>query len=227
MRWIQKFIIMENVELIDITDSTECFSFIHSQGNSVDILYAQMPPVADGVISWEGILVGVTAVSTRTYVGGRGAMVPLVKWIAESSPAPVAGQWAFDAFRILSGIPGAGSELGGTYTPNDAGLLEAVSFTKGCYIGQEVVARKETYRKGGHALVGIRTRTPVRGEGRIRREGAEIGVQTACSAFPLGDVYVGLAVVRGDAGEPGDCTVTDSQESVAEAVITRLPMEWR
>ena len=54
---------------------------------------------------------------------------------------------SYEAFRIASGVPAYGPELGEEVNPLEAGLWEAVSFTKGCYVGQEVVARLNTYEK--------------------------------------------------------------------------------
>ena len=50
-------------------------------------------------------------------------------------------------FRVGAGAPVFGAELGEEVNPLEAGLWEAVSFTKGCYVGQEVVARLNTYEK--------------------------------------------------------------------------------
>jgi folate-binding protein YgfZ len=58
-----------------------------------------------------------------------------------------------EAWRILTGFPGPGRELTDEHNPLEAGLREAVSFTKGCYVGQEVVARLNTYDKVARAIV--------------------------------------------------------------------------
>ena len=54
---------------------------------------------------------------------------------------------AYEALRVGSGVPAHGPELGEEVNPLEAGLWDAVSFTKGCYVGQEVVARLNTYEK--------------------------------------------------------------------------------
>ncbi len=66
-----------------------------------------------------------------------------------------AGSLAGEAWRVLRGIPAAGHELTEDYNPLEAGLREAVSFDKGCYVGQEVVARLNTYDKVSRTLVGL------------------------------------------------------------------------
>ena len=54
---------------------------------------------------------------------------------------------SYEVFRVGAGAPVFGAELGEEVNPLEAGLWEAVSFTKGCYVGQEVVARLNTYEK--------------------------------------------------------------------------------
>jgi len=58
--------------------------------------------------------------------------------------------------RIELGIPGFGKELSELTNPLECGLWDYVSFTKGCYIGQEVIARLDTYDKISKHLVGIK-----------------------------------------------------------------------
>ena len=53
----------------------------------------------------------------------------------------------FELLRIESGLPAANHELSEEYTPLEAGLQKAISATKGCYTGQEVIARQITYDK--------------------------------------------------------------------------------
>jgi len=57
------------------------------------------------------------------------------------------GDTAFQIIRVESGMPDWGTEITQDYNPHEARLLNAVSFTKGCYTGQEVIARLDTYDK--------------------------------------------------------------------------------
>jgi folate-binding protein YgfZ len=86
----------------------------------------------DGAAVWNLLRVAVSG------VGGRSA-----------------GEEALEARRILRGIPASGHELTGDHNPLEAGLVEAVSFDKGCYVGQEVVARLRTYDKVARRIVGL------------------------------------------------------------------------
>lgn len=64
------------------------------------------------------------------------------------------GEDAYGSYRIEKGIP-AEKELNDLYNPHEAKLLDEVSFTKGCYIGQEIIARLATYDKVQKFLSGF------------------------------------------------------------------------
>ena len=64
-----------------------------------------------------------------------------------------AGELALEARRVLLGLPAPGHELTEEHNPLEAGQWDAVSFAKGCYVGQEVVARLRTYDKIASTLV--------------------------------------------------------------------------
>jgi folate-binding protein YgfZ len=60
---------------------------------------------------------------------------------------------AFEEYRILQGVPIVPNELSALYNPLEANISSLVSWTKGCYIGQEVIARLDTYKKVQRNLV--------------------------------------------------------------------------
>ncbi len=57
------------------------------------------------------------------------------------------GEDVFDRYRVINKVPKGGREISDKYNPHEANLSKEISFTKGCYIGQEVIARLETYDK--------------------------------------------------------------------------------
>jgi len=68
---------------------------------------------------------------------------------------PILDTQALLQVRVEHGEPAAGAELTEERFPLEAGLLHEISFTKGCYTGQEVVARQDTYGKVARRLVGL------------------------------------------------------------------------
>ncbi len=120
----------------------------------------------------------------------------------------VIGEEALEVLRVEAGIPRFGAELDDRVMPAEAGVVErAVSFTKGCYVGQEPVARLH-YR--GHANRRLRAvlldgHVPTHGD-IVRVEGRDVGRVTSAVASPTLGQAVALAIVRReiDAGQRVD-----------------------
>ena len=111
-----------------------------------------------------------------------------------------------ELLRIQAGTPAWGKEIDDRVLPAEAGLTErAVSFTKGCYPGQEPIARLH-YR--GHANRGLRVLTLAElpaPDAELSYEGKTVGRIT--SAAPNGDGAVALAYVRREVPEDAELTV--------------------
>jgi folate-binding protein YgfZ len=109
---------------------------------------------------------------------------------------------AVEIRRVESGVPRFGAEMGTATLPAEAGIVEeAVSFTKGCYIGQETVARLHYKGKPNRHLRGLRLSAPVEPGAALRLGEKEVGRLGGSVVSPaLGPI--GLAVLRREA-EPG------------------------
>lgn len=106
-----------------------------------------------------------------------------------------------ELLRVEAGRPGAG-ELTGEFTPLELGMVGLVSETKGCYTGQEVLARQVTYDKVTKQLVQLAAEEPMGVGADVRAEGKTIGVVTsAANSLRLGPLA--LAVVRKPHHEAG------------------------
>jgi folate-binding protein YgfZ len=130
---------------------------------------------------------------------------------AEVSPEAV------EIMRIESGRPRFGSEMGTGTMPAEAGIVEqAVSFTKGCYIGQETVARLHYKGKPNRHLRGLRLSAPAQPGEPLRLGDKEVGTLGSAAVSPaLGPI--GLAILRREA-EPGT-TVTVGEDGVTAEVV--------
>ena len=109
---------------------------------------------------------------------------------------------AAECVRIEAGRPRLGLDMGSETMPQEAGINErAVSFTKGCYVGQETVARLHYRGRPNRHLRGLRLSEPVERGSDIVYDGKEIGrLGSTCVSPRLGPI--GLAIVRREA-EPG------------------------
>ena len=136
------------------------------------------------------------------------AMMPV--WGAACGQAPTydmlpCGSEALETLRIEAGIPLFGTELGEDTLLLEANLLNAVSFTKGCYIGQENVERTRSRGHVNWKLVGLTIAGPVppSPETKLFAEGKEVGEITSCCVSPTLAKTIALAYVRRETAEPG------------------------
>jgi folate-binding protein YgfZ len=112
----------------------------------------------------------------------------------EAAGAAPIGREALDALRVEALCPWYGTDVSEDNLLHETGLLDVLhSSTKGCYVGQEVIARLEG--RGGHvnkALRGLRLGAPAAPGTKVTADGREIGWLTTCAVSPrLGPVALG------------------------------------
>lgn len=102
---------------------------------------------------------------------------------------------SFEQWRIEHGIPVAKKEILQDYNPLELNLWDWISFTKGCYIGQEVIARIDTYKKIQRQLCLVSSNKQLtEREVLVDDSGAEIGKLT--SVINIASGFIGLAIVK-------------------------------
>lgn len=128
----------------------------------------------------------------------------------------------YEVLRVEAGLPAVGAELSEDYTPLEVGLSDAVSLSKGCYTGQEVLARQVNYDKVTRQMAGLALEQPVPPGSALRAEGRPAGAVTSVAESPVHG-WIALAVVKRPHDEPGsELTVrTDDQE--IRATVRTLP----
>ena len=144
----------------------------------------------------------------------------------EEAGARRVGSLAVDAVRVEAGEPVMGRDVDDKTIPQESGLVpETVSFTKGCYLGQELVARIDSRGHVNRLLRGV-----VVGTNLLPPEGAElftetrpVGRITSIAESPTLRAPVGLALVRRevDAGDPVEIRW---EGGAAPAVVRELPL---
>jgi folate-binding protein YgfZ len=133
------------------------------------------------------------------------------------------GESVYDVLRVESGWGVYGRELSESTNPLEAGQMPFVSFTKGCYIGQEVVARLDTYDKVQRVLIGFEFESPVPEGSTVFLEGDEIGRVTSVVRSPgLGKV-IGLGYVRRKMAEAGRMVRVRADGREITARLVELP----
>lgn len=155
------------------------------------------------------------------FVASRGAL-PALKNALRGGGAVELTPAVHEVLRIENGIPGPSVELTEDYTPLEAGLLDAIAQAKGCYTGQEVIARQLTYDKVVQRLVGLRSDAPVSAGDRVFVEGRRVGVVTSVARSPSQGL-IALGYVRRPECEVGRVLSLAPGVGSGQVTVVSLP----
>lgn len=210
-----KYLIMEDVQVIDDTGQ---FGLLSLQGpRALQVLHevwSIQPESAEHewtTVRWEEATVTILR-ADRTGLGGYDLLLPiehsatLWKRLAESAVVVPVGTDAMEIVRIESGIPRIGRDLTSDNIPIEAEAYDAISYTKGCYLGQEVIARLQAH--GNHVsqkLMGLRISgdtVPAPGD-ELRNAEKTVGHVTSAVWSPTYKRPVAMAMIRRGAIQPG------------------------
>ena len=227
----------EDVAVSDVTENTAMLALAGPGAAALVDALSDRRPRLDPYASQDLTIGGVDALLVRSDFLGAAEYELIAP--AEQAPAlwealvtagashgltPV-GQEVLEAVRVERGVPSPGRELGEAYNPLEAGLLHLVSFTKGCYVGQEVVTRLNTYQKVQKHLVGLTLEGEVLpSEGaRIVEDGKQTGVVTSVAVSASLGGGIALAYVRKSHSEPGTRVEIEAGDGTVPAVVSELP----
>ena len=202
---LETYSLGRDVRFEDLTESRSLLSLIGPAAR--ERLDAAPPPEEHGFVEGEyGLYVSTDA--GIDVIGEPGL---------ELGVEPVSED-AAECLRIESGRPRLGFDMGSETIPQEAGLNDrAVSFTKGCYVGQETVARLHYKGKPNRHLRGLRlTEETERGTEILLGDKVVGRIGSICVSPRHGPIA--LALVRREAG-PGDTVLVNG----AEAEVIELP----
>ncbi len=239
---LEQFIIGEDVQVVDASAS---YGLLSLQGPRAGVvadalaLFASIPTAPCSSVAAANKAMGELYLVRQSRAGTDGFdfFVPNdhldAAWQRLNEACRAAGGgpsgWnALDVSRIEAGIPRFGIDMDDTNLPPEAGLSDgAISYTKGCYIGQEVIARIRTYGQVAKALRGLvfhgdpgslpARRTPLfKGE-------KEVGYLTSATRSPRLEKTIGLGYVRRESNAPGTELKVGSPGSEVRVRIVPLP----
>jgi len=212
MAWMDRYLFpMDKVELADISDDFAIFTIV---GDRSDNLLKKLS--LESLINQPEAthsLLKIKDISTRIAVGsslglpGYNFIGPIDKsaeiWyeLTEAGAKP-AGDRVWEKLRVIQGRPECDRELTEEYNPLEAGLMDAISFDKGCYIGQETIARLNTYQGVKQRLWGVELPEEIATGAIVTLEDAKVGKLTSCTEIEAG-LFRGLVYVKTKAADAG------------------------
>ncbi len=226
-QWLDKYIFFgDKVKLRDVTEQTACFSLF---GPGSDALLQQLGGrslAGQRYASHELCTLAQTEVRVAV---GSGLATPgytlflsieqaAAVWIGlvEAGAVPL-GDLLWETLRIQQGRPMPDQELTEDYNAVEACLWQAISLNKGCYIGQETIARLDTYKGVKQQLWGLRLNQKVEPGTPLTVNAEKVGTLTSLTEWE-GQI-LGLGYVRTKAGGAG-LTV---EAGTAQATLVEVP----
>ena len=232
--FLDKYTIMEDLEVEDVTGDTVMLTLTGPEASAIldsidnaDAMRVTLPADPDD---------GERPPTYQLICSDRDAADRLRETLESAGAVSVSAATA-EVLRIAGGQPAHGSEMNDTYNPLEAGLIGAIDFHKGCYIGQEVIARLDTYHKVQKYLVKLRfpsdgvnaseAASTLPGARLNDAAGDAMGLVTSATVVPTenGADLIGLGYVRTRAVEIGGrLTVASEDVDGVSAVITAQPL---
>lgn len=210
--WLEKYTIMEDCTYVPAVDDFAQFDLI----GDPSCLPAVPEPwrVCDAGLGGASVRLlrheSVTGAAVRVLAAPADAAAV---WDALTALAPPVGSAAFAAWRVHRRLPAVGKEIGLHANPLESGAEAAVDFRKGCYIGQEVIARLDSYDKVQRTLARLRAlpgaTLPEEGSALSGADG-EAGLLTTVAVDPTDGAVLALGLVRrGQADAGTELTAVD------------------
>lgn len=136
--------------------------------------------------------------------------------------ATPAGAAALELARIAAGVPRYSQDIRERDLPQETGQTRALSFTKGCYIGQEIVERIRARGKLHRGFTGLRIlegSLPAPGS-KVLAGGKEVGEVTSVALLPAkaGEIAAALGYMRSEAEAPGTAVEVGASRATVESL---------
>ncbi len=231
--FLNRYLISEDAELHPATDSLALLSVMGPR--ALEVLAASVGgPMAVSGKRFEVLRIGETEVLAtapqQLAAPGVDLLLPRTgletvyrKLLEVGAPLGLvsAGFSTFEVLRVEAGLPRFGQDMGETTIPLEANLERAISYNKGCYIGQEVVARATFRGQMGRKLTGLLLDVDAVAGAELFREGKKVGWVTSVVHSPARGQTVALGYVHRTALDPG--TVLTLESPAGKATVTPLP----
>ncbi len=135
------------------------------------------------------------------------------------------GYEALEVLRIEAGIPVFGRDMTEETIPIEANLTDAISYTKGCYVGQEVIARLDARGHVNRRLMGLRLEGDVLPQAGdvIASPDREVGWVTSAAFSPALQQPIAMGYIRREVNAPGTTLSVRGADATMEGKVVELP----
>lgn len=229
VRWLKTYIIMDDVKVADISANVETIEVFGPRSADVIMELTGVDVFSLGVsnhVLSDGIRIVRTPSSAElgyTILGDPEIIQMLLSTLqASEDTVPEVSAQEYEYLRIHAGMGKIGHEWSLDYNPLEAGLLHLTSFTKGCYIGQEVVARLDSYNKVKQRVMGLSSDSEIILNSELFADGVKVGAITSV-AQAKNNVWLALGYIRGEHAHPGSTLTASNNNSSNKVTIHLLP----
>jgi folate-binding protein YgfZ len=233
LRHLDHYLISEQVEL---ADHTAAFAQFHVAGPRAAAVLASAlgvtPPAAP--LTHIGFTFGGQEGQFRRHdalgVSGFDVVCPAAQagqvWDRlTGAGARPAGLWTYEALRVEAGLPRQGADVDeNTFAPEVGRTAQAISYTKGCYLGQEPIVMARDRGQVNRTLLGVKLPAgPVPRGSPLLAGGKEVGRVTSVVHSPRLNMTIGLAYLRRGHQEPGTAVEVDVAGRHSPAEVVKPP----
>jgi len=224
------YIIMDDVEVADASERVVAIGLAGPEARNVlercGLKIPQLEPLQIADLGWQGV--GVTVIRgdnprVDTYeFQVRREDAGLLRDAPQNAGASPVGTQALEMLRIASGVPLYGLDIRERDLPQETEQTRALHFSKGCYVGQEIVERIRSRGAVHRRFTGFRVDGDLPQAGaRVLNQGKDIGEITSTTVLPTarGDFHAALGYVRRESSSAG----TEVEVGGGRAVITDIP----
>ena len=227
------YIIMDDVEVADLSQQMTSIGIIGPQAREAlglgGLEFNELKPLHFVDTVWQDIpltLVRTDNLSVKSYELWLARDWYTKAWDALTrSGCKAASAAAAELLRIACGIPRYGQDIRERDLPQETEQQRALHFSKGCYIGQEIVERIRSRGNVHRKFTGFEVHGPLPVSGtRIEVEGKHVGEVTSSASLPgaAGDHRMALGLIRREIAIPGkELQAGDARLSVATLPFTQ------
>jgi folate-binding protein YgfZ len=241
---LEKFIIADDAQVVDAglyygllsAQGPRAEDAVRSLGLSVEVPAKPMSFVtAEDATLGEIYLMNQPRLGTSGFdlfvpLAALGAVMDKLITACKHLGGRACGWQALETVRIEAGIPRYGADMDETNLAPEAGIeARAISYSKGCYIGQEVIARIRTYGQVAKMLRGLRLADdlkalPAKGD-KLFHDGKEAGYITSAVASAVLKANLALGYVRKEVNEVGTELILKTGDGESNARIVPVPFK--